>query len=234
MDDDEDDGAPKELTAPGWMATYGDLMSLLLVFFILLVSFSSMEVVKFRQAMGSLQGGEGFFDPNTSLSPVELETQNGTSDQEFFGAVEDMVEELENQEISNNQVQVFWDKTSVRFVMQDQVLFEPGTSQLRPQFVPVIEAVLKVLGSYPVEELRIEGHTDDTPISNARYPSNWELSVDRATRVLRFIEARGEYEPRKLVAVGFGEFRPAVPNDSPENRARNRRVELFASRRPGR
>ncbi|MCA9782108.1 MAG: flagellar motor protein MotB [Calditrichaeota bacterium] len=232
MEDDEDDGAPKEITAPGWMATYGDLMSLLLVFFILLVSFSSMEVVKFRQAMGSLKGGEGFFDPNSSMSPVQFNSSDGTSDMEFNQAVEEMVEELEEQQIEN-QVQVFWDKSGVRFVMQDQVLFEPGTSDLRPQFIPVIDAVLKVLTTYPVEELRIEGHTDDAPIHTARFPTNWELSVDRATRVLRYVERTGGYEPRRLVAVGFGEFRPAVPNNSVANRAKNRRVEIYAARKPG-
>lgn len=230
--EDDDEGAPEQQTAPGWMATYGDLMSLLLVFFILLVSFSSPEISKFRQAVGSLKGGEGFFDPNSSMSPVPLEAPEGSTDQEFYGAVDRMVEELTQQDIVD-QVQVFWDKNGVRFVMQDQVLFEPGTSELRPQFVPVIEAVMKVLRTYPVEELRIEGHTDNTPISSARYPTNWELSVDRATRVLRYVEAASIWEPRRLVAVGFGEFRPAVPNNSDGNRSRNRRVELYAARRPG-
>ncbi len=232
IDDDEEDSGPEELTAPGWMATYGDLMSLLLVFFILLVSFSTMEVVKFRQAMGSLKGGESFFEPNSATSIIKRPSTTTMSGDEFLDAIQEMAQDLAQDDLDDN-VEVFWDGKGIRFVLQDEVLFTPGTAKLRPQFFRVIDSVLGVLKTFPVEELRIEGHTDNTPIRNERYPSNWELSVDRATSVLRYIESKSLYDARRLVAVGFGEFRPTVPNDSAANKTKNRRVEIYAAKKPG-
>lgn len=214
---------PEAPTAPGWMTTYGDLMSLLLVFFILLVSFSTMEIVKFRKAMGSLRGGEGVMAPNTGSSAIEVDTPES---EEFEAALDELVEKLKDLELTE-EVRVYWDKTGVRFVLQDQVLFPPGRAEIQPRYLDVVDLIVGVIRTLPVEELQVEGHTDDTPIRTERYPTNWELSTARAVTVLRYLQAVDFVPPRKLVAHGFGEYRPYVPNDSPANKAKNRRVEIY-------
>jgi chemotaxis protein MotB len=220
---------PSPPTSPGWMTTYGDLMSLLLVFFILLLSFSSMEIVKFREAMGSLKGGEGFFEPNSGSALITEPPSPESSD--FESALEELVDTLEENELSD-QVKVYWDKRGVRFVMQNQVLFLPGKSEIKERYLEVLDLILGVVTTLQVQELQIEGHTDNQPIATQRFPSNWELSCARAVSVLRYIEAKKILEPRLLVAYGYGEFRPDVPNSSPENRSRNRRVELYVLKEP--
>ncbi len=210
-------------TAPGWMATYGDLMSLLLVFFILLVSFSTMEIVKFRKAMGSMKGGTGFMEPDAGSSAIETDPIESEA---FEEALEQLIEQLEQSEMAD-KLNVYWDTEGVRIVMQDAILFNPGRSEIKAQFYPILDGVIGMISSMQVAEVRVEGYTDDVPISTIRFPSNWELSVARATSVLRYIEATNVLEPRKLAAVGFGEYRPDVPNDSVENRGRNRRVEIY-------
>lgn len=218
---------PKVPTSPGWMTTYGDLMSLLLVFFILLVSFSTLEVTQFHKAMGSLkQGGDGIFRPSTGQILIEAPAQLSA---EFDRAVSDLGEELARQSLSE-QVRVYWDTQGVRFVLQDEVLFPPGSAVLNTRYRDVLTAVADVIRTLPVAELQVEGHTDDTPIRTERYLSNWELSTARAVAMLRFLEGLGLVPPRKLAAHGFGEFRPFVPNDSPANKAKNRRVEIYVLR----
>lgn len=216
--------APEAPTAPGWMTTYGDLMSLLLVFFILLVSFSTMEIVKFRAAMGSLRGGTGILDPSSGNSVVE--EQESPEGQAFEKALNELVETLEQLDLTE-EVRVYWDKTGVRFVLQDEVLFPPGRAEIQPRYREVLDLIVGVIRTLPVEELQVEGHTDDTPIHTERYPTNWELSTARAVTVLRAFQADNFLPPRKLAAHGYGEYRPYVPNDSPANRAKNRRVEIY-------
>ena len=210
-------------TAPGWMATYGDLMSLLLVFFILLVSFSTMEIVKFRKAMGSMKGGVGFLEPDAGTAAVE---SMPIESEAFEEALDELIEQLEESAMAD-KLNVYWDTEGVRIVMQDAILFNPGRSEIKAQFYPILDGVIQIIRSMDVAEVQVEGYTDDVPINTIRFPSNWELSVARATSVLRYIEASEVLEARKLAAVGYGEFRPDVPNDSVENRGRNRRVEIY-------
>ena len=89
----------------------------------------------------------------------------------------------------------------------------------------MLSKLAELTKSWP-SQIRIEGHTDDLPIHTSQYPSNWELSSDRAMRVLKYFEDQGS-DPSKLAAVGYAEHHPLVPNDSAENRAKNRRVEIF-------
>jgi chemotaxis protein MotB len=220
--------APEPPTSPGWMTTYGDLMSLLLVFFILLVSFSTMEIVKFRQAIGSMRGGSGVLDPSSGSSMIEEPQSPENAD--FEEALTELIEELEEQEIAD-AVNVYWDSKGVRFIMQDKVLFNPGSAKIKTTFLKTIDAVISVMGTLSIEEIQIDGHTDNFPIATAKYPSNWELSVARAVAMLRYVEIANIVPKRKLVAKGFGEYRPTVPNDSVENRSKNRRVEIYVLKR---
>ncbi len=110
--------------------------------------------------------------------------------------------------------------------LSDHALFDIGMADISPKAIPLLKKVGAIIAGSPYE-VRVEGHTDDVPIKTARYPSNWELSTARAVTVLRyFIETCG-ISSRRLSAEGFAEYHPVAPNDSIENRAQNRRVEII-------
>ena len=113
----------------------------------------------------------------------------------------------------------------IRLRISNPMLFELGGADLKPEIHPVLSKLAELTKSWP-SQIRIEGHTDDLPIHTAEYPSNWELSSARALNVLKYFQEQGA-SPSKLAALGHAEHRPLVPNTSPENRAKNRRVEIF-------
>jgi chemotaxis protein MotB len=110
-------------------------------------------------------------------------------------------------------------------IVSDQVLFEPGSADLRPEGRSVLDGLAEALVALP-NPIAIEGHTDDVPISNARFPSNWELSTARATSVLQYLLGGYGFPPQRLTASGYGEQHPVADNADPGGRARNRRVDI--------
>lgn len=115
---------------------------------------------------------------------------------------------------------------SVVLRLPNRVLFELGSAYLSREGKTALRSAAEVLGEHPDRTIRVEGHADTLPITTPRYPSNWELSSHRATNVLRFLVDDQGIGRRRITAVGYGEYHPLVPNNSPENRAKNRRVEI--------
>jgi len=111
----------------------------------------------------------------------------------------------------------------VRFA--EQVFFDLGEATLKPEAMTALRKIAPVLKELP-NALRVEGHTDNWPIRTERFPSNWELSVHRATNVVRFLIEEQGFDPDRLSAAGYAEYRPIRPNDTAENRAVNRRVDI--------
>jgi hypothetical protein len=111
----------------------------------------------------------------------------------------------------------------------DRILFDSGEADLKPDGAEVLRKVATILAAHPNLRIHVVGHTDDVPIRPAarkRFPSNWELSTARATAAVRFLTEQAGVDPRRLGAVGYGEFRPVAPNSTPEGRARNRRIAI--------
>jgi chemotaxis protein MotB len=109
--------------------------------------------------------------------------------------------------------------------LQDAILFHSGIAEINSRAYPTLDGIIANIKdmSHPI---RIEGHTDDDPIHTGRYPSNWELSTARAVNVLKYFVDKGKTPPERLSAVGYGESRSVFPNDTPEHKAKNRRVEI--------
>jgi chemotaxis protein MotB len=213
--------------APLWMVTYGDLMSLLLTFFVLLVSFSSIQMSKFQKAMGSLRGALGVLvNPQSVIMlprPVMPTLLNFPSED-----VKDIYQEivrLTGYMEEGKSVDVELTDQGIRITLGDPVLFDLGKADLRRDSAPVLEEIFRRLARIPCT-IAIEGHTDDLPIRTEKFPSNWELSAHRALAVLHFAVDTAGIDPQIISSAGYGEFRPKAPNDSPENRAKNRRVEI--------
>lgn len=139
-------------------------------------------------------------------------------------ALTEMVEQLEMEE----DISVEPTETGMLIQMGDKVLFEKGKAELKPAAFVILNAV-GVSIKDKVEEVLIGGHTDNTPINSIKYPSNWELSSARALVVVKYLVQKSNILPEVFGAVGYGEFRPIVENNSPENMQKNRRVEFLVT-----
>jgi len=132
-------------------------------------------------------------------------------------------------EISAGAVTITQLKGKLTVNMVDRILFDPGQAEVRADGKKVLESVGKILAGVADKDIRIEGHTDNKPIGSElknKYATNWELSTARATAVLRYLQDTAKVDGKHLVAAGYGEFRPVAPNDTPEQRALNRRIEI--------
>ncbi len=126
-----------------------------------------------------------------------------------------------------NEIKLSVCEKGVVLQLSDRILFDAGQADILPEAKRLIEHVGEIVANHPAYSLRIEGHTDNEPIRTSRYPSNWELSTSRAVNVVRYLLDKRIIAADRLLAAGFGEYKPLSPNDTLENRARNRRVELL-------
>lgn len=211
--------------APKWMVTYSDMMSLLLTFFILLFSMSTISSDKFDNIMSSFQnilsGSKGdsiLYDGDNLIDLHEELIQT----EEMYDKVSDY---LEDQDLGSD-VSVSMDSKGIFVEMKDAILFESGRAELKPEGIEVLKKLEGLISDFD-NELVIEGHTDNVPMTSGRFPSNWELSTARAVTVVRYLSESLDIDPGRLSAVGYGEYRPIKPNDTAENRAANRRVNIL-------
>ena len=225
--------------SPGWMATFSDLMTLLLTFFILLYSMSTIDAVKFRNISYSLQAvlmGEGrpqITEGQKNETPIPLDENKQQSEEPIESDVKDeilqmyqTVKEYVEQEQLQAQVSIAIHKTGVYIDIKDIILFESGKADIKNGGKDVLDKLVGLFNEFN-NEIVIEGRTDDVPSNTLFYPTNWELSTARAVSVVRYLSETKGLSPSRLSAVGYGEYRPIVPNDSVENRAQNRRVNIL-------
>ncbi|HEY4600195.1 MAG TPA: flagellar motor protein MotS [Cerasibacillus sp.] len=247
------DRRQKNKGAPKWMVTYSDMITLILVFFILLFSMSRIDSIKFEAVSESFRN-RAIFDFLPSAVPADYtvvgsgETTNGvgTSDQglptkmdkeekkelekvkEKQDALNALVEDVEGYLDANelhNVITANRTDRGVVLVLQEQVLFETGEAEILDSGKPFLNKVSSMLKSIP-NHVKVEGHSDSRPISTFRYPSNWELSGARASSVVRYLIEENDFDSSRFSLAGYGDTRPVVPNTSPENWKKNRRVEI--------
>jgi len=218
-----------------WLVTYVDLITLLLTFFIVLYSYSKVDVDKFKAMSESLaltfgSGSTVLESPGSSIVPGNPSGQTGDiSETAQLSGLMDELEEYIQQNGLEEQVSVTAEERGIVLSFQDDVLFELGSDQLTAQAREILSKVAPILKDTP-NYIRIEGHTDNLPIHTAQFPSNWELSAARATNVVQeLIDVHG-FPPQKLSATAYGEYRPRVSNNSAANRQLNRRVNLVILR----
>ncbi|RKO66876.1 OmpA/MotB family protein [Desulfofundulus salinus] len=221
-----------------WLITYADMITLLLIFFIVMYSLSQVDIKKFRMLAESLSkamGGGGVILENLGpsvvpgISGTQVETPQDVADKaEMENIRQELLRQIQKQGLAA-RVSATSEERGIVLSFQDEVLFKLGSAELTPRAREIIAAVAPVLlktSNY----IRIEGHTDNLPINTERYPSNWELSTARATAVVQELIRTANFPPQRLSAVGYGEYRPRVPNDSEAHRQMNRRVDLVILR----
>lgn len=218
-----------------WIVTYGDLMSLLLCFFILLFAFSTIDMVRFREAIISLQAALGVLTggprlmapdemPVPPISPSQVKSPVAP-DRELH-RLKDVITEYLREQGLEGKVTLELNRRGLLIRFSDTILFDLGKADLRPDSRGLLWGIGSMLQPLS-NEILVEGHTDDLPLRpGAGFPTNWELSTARASTVVRyFIETVG-LAPERLGASGYSQYRPVAPNTSAENRQMNRRVDI--------
>ena len=210
-----------------WVMTYGDMMSLLLTFFVLIVSFSSMQETKFNQAAASLADAFGVMSSPESViefnRPI-IESPAPPEDAEVKYEVRSIEKMIMEEELEEH-VSVTITDEGVLFRINAPFMFNSGGADLKNEPKEVLDKLASFFTKYPYK-VKIQGHTDSDPINSAKYPSNWELSASRAVSVARYFQGKG-IPPEQIEATGFGEHRPIADNATAEGRTKNRRVEIF-------
>ncbi len=217
--------------APAWMVTFSDLVTLLLTFFVLLLSMANMEEVKFAEASASIRSAFGAHSlpapskfslpiipspPISKFSPIQNEMAS-----KIYKRIQS---QLKSDNIPEDVELIKKEDDTIILRINESILFQQGSAVISPTAYPILRSIADIIRPLPMR-LRIEGHTDNTPVSKRKI-SNWNLSVDRAVAVMRFFKKSDLLPLDRMAAIGYGADRPIVPNNSPKNKAKNRRVDF--------
>ncbi len=232
-DKKKDDGAP------AWMVTYSDLMTLLLVFFVLIYSFSILDIQKFQAFIASFQG-TGILDRGAQpLENISSAKRQSAKLEHEIGDIGEGAKLLEvytviqtflNQNDLGDSLSVRYEQRGVTLDIKEKVLFDSGKADLKPQAKTILTQLAKLFAKLP-NQITVEGHTDNRSINTVEFPSNWELSAARSARVVRFFVEKNDLDPEQFVVVGFGEYHPVASNKTAAGRAKNRRVLIVINSR---
>jgi len=218
-------------TAPFWMTTFSDMMTLLMVFFVLIVSMSEIKIERFEEALTYFQGGRGVLSQQSIMNNT-LNTQDTPNINRRRAERFEKLQEYLRENGLQDKVQVSLRPDGVHTVITDSVMFNTGEARIIEPARTVLRLLVGVIDT-EVKAVAVEGHTDSRPIRTIRYPTNWELSAARAASVVRFLQQHEDVlEPQRYVALGYGEHRPVATNATPAGRAQNRRVEILFSWEP--
>ena len=188
-----------------------------------------MEEAKITQFVRSFSKAISFFPSGTSFEsgmvvlPKSADIVKSRSD---LARLFDDLEKLSDKFNLKDEIDLFFSREGLVMRLSEHTLFESGVASISPKALPLLEKVGMIV-AYTNYFIQIEGHTDDVPIHTTNFPSNWELSTARAVNVLRYFIEHHRIDSQRLAAEGFGEYRPLVPNDTLENRSKNRRVEVI-------
>jgi chemotaxis protein MotB len=248
-----------EHISESWLIPYADLLTLLLALFIVLFSMGSDDVQKANAIFQSLNNALNTFiifdssgeEPNNS-NQQNSDTKTGTDekkenkDEKNTGTppkgisandkeeqkLQDLMTNLEDHIEQNNldgEMNLTNITEGIQITLKDRIVFDSGSDHIKDNFIPILDEITKLLMKLD-NPIIIEGHTDNRPIHNSRFPSNWELSGARAAAVLHYFQNHG-IDPTRMRFTGYGEYQPIAPNDTPENREANRRVNIIVLRK---
>ncbi|MCH5263481.1 MAG: flagellar motor protein MotB [Lachnospiraceae bacterium] len=248
--------------APEWQTTFGDLMNLLLCFFVLLFAMSSIDEDKQEQIIASFNNMFSVFDGGASAIGDGMLISNGVSqlneldqyinstgkmdeegeivDDELANAQEQLeqaqmeeseemaekIQEAIDEKNMGQEIDIEFTAQYVQLTLKGGILFDSGSVELKAEALPVLDQVGVILERYAQGTIEIEGHTDNVPMSGAKYSNNDELSSGRALSVFNYLMSITNLDPAEVKHSGRGEYLPIADNSTPEGRSRNRRVEI--------
>ncbi len=218
-------------TRSAWLLTYADLVTLILVFFILLYALSKINLGNLTDALKSFEITIGTETPKTSLYDIidtgslkkrkMLDQLTGMREVDVFKEIKSFI----RKKGLGGEVEAEFTQGRIVLRIQGKVLFNTGSADLLPGATHILSDIVEIIKNNPQYDVDIQGHTDDRPINTPKFASNWELSAIRATTVLRYLIENGIFQER-LTATGFADLRPLAGNYTPEGRRKNRRVEF--------
>jgi chemotaxis protein MotB len=223
-----------------WLVSYADFITLLMVMFVVLYSMGQTDVKKYKRLAESMRmafslgtgskiidvkinsaAGDGGTDGQPDPITVQGLPKKPPEDQEVAAELTSMLQTYK----LGDSVSVQTNIEGVLISLSEKIIFTPGTAHLQDEAYPVLDTIIKML--LPIEnQVRIVGHTDTTPSSDSRYPTNWDLSVGRAIIISQYMISKG-IEPSRFSVAGRGEYQPIFPNDTPEHRALNSRADII-------
>jgi len=221
-----------------WLVSYADFITLLMVLFVVLYSMGQVDVEKYKQLAESMRaafsfGGRikvidskinqgGGTDEDGKPNPIVVPgiPKKPPKSEEVAG---DLTQMLSDHNLGNG-VSVQTNIEGVLISLSEKLVFEPGTANLQEEAFPVIDTIISMLSQIE-NQVRIVGHTDDSPPTDPRYPTNWELSVGRSMVIAEYLISKG-VAPERLVISGRGQYEPIFPNDTPEHRVLNSRADI--------
>jgi chemotaxis protein MotB len=243
----------KHVNHERWLVSYADFITLLFAFFVVLYASSKADQKKQQQvaqAIDSAFHALGIF-PDAVRRQVDLKNVSAISKDEAvtpmnivmgedvlapaqvkqdLEQVQKQLEKMLSDQIAQHVVSVQMGKDGLVISLREAGFFSSGSAKPHPGTLPILKEIATAVG-HTSYDLRVEGHTDNVPIHNAEFDSNWELSSTRATRIARIFLATGAIPPQRLSAAGYAEFHPLAPNDTAVGRAENRRVDLVLAPR---
>ncbi len=234
-----------------WLVSYADFITLLFAFFVTMYAISRVDEVKLGSVVESLQralGSTVLINMNrpepgvfhTSSRPIDIAIVHAAEEKEQRTSREDLerlaanIRKKMEEGAKNNggqgeeilsQLKFIIDKRGLVLRFSERLFFDSGDASIRPEITPMLNILAHSLEEIP-NHIRIEGHTDSVPIRTSRFPSNWELSTARATSIVHYLLTHFQFEPNRLSAAGYGEFRPIASNRASEGRTQNRRVDI--------
>jgi len=256
---DAEPAPPQKKGIPAWVMTFADLMTLLMCFFVLLLSFSEMDVAKFKQLSGSMKEAFGVqievkvksipkgtsvvaqeFSPGKPEPTLMNEVRQFTvdSNRNSLDAIQSELKEIAEaraharrlraalkDEIERGSVSIRTDGLKIIVHIMENASFESGMADVRPQFMPVLTKIAMLIDNNS-GKVTISGHTDNIPIHNDEFRSNWELSTSRAVSVTHVFLQKAGIDPQRITVSGHADTKPLASNDTASGRAQNRRVDI--------
>ncbi len=221
-----------------WLVSYADFITLLFAFFVVMYATSNADVEKQKKLEDSIKvqfhlvgaAGSGSGDKARDL---EQEVMNLIIPSGAFPEkggpreAQDYVERnLQKGEKKQGVQDIYHDAVGVRIALAASTFFPEGSAKLKASALATLDKIAEILKSTD-KRIIIEGHTDDTPIGGNQFPSNWELAAGRAGSVIRYFSKVHQMDPKRFVALSYGDQKPIVPNDTEEHKSQNRRIEIF-------
>ncbi|WP_413585982.1 OmpA family protein [Bdellovibrio sp. HCB274] len=231
---------PEHVSHERWLVSYADFITLLFAFFVVMYATSTANENKQKDFEQSIKlnfhlVGKGGSDQNadtidSAIAELEIPVGNfpkkgGPSEAADY--VERALGKAMSPDDKKKDIQdIYHDSVGVRVSLTASSFFTPGSAKLRLSSLPALDKVAEILSAND-KRIIVEGHTDDTPIEDPKYPSNWELAGDRSSAVVRYFVKYHKLNPKRFVSISYGDQKPIVPNDTDEHKAMNRRIEIL-------
>ena len=219
---------PEKENNERWLLTYSDLITLLMIFFVIMYASSNVDAQKYTQMSNSFRevfgGGKNIVGETNSVgTSTPKETINPQTDE--FQNTKEEIQKIIDQNNLSDKVSISEEAIGLVVSFNDNLFFDKGKADVKEESKARLLDVAKVLKSLK-NNIRVEGFTDDLPIHTKEFNSNWQLSSTRASNVTEYLVEDGGVDPTRVTAIGHGEYKPKEKNDSEENRQKNRRVDI--------